>query len=425
MRNVRWSIAYLLGLGVLISAADRITISVCSDALHQEFGLDKAGFGLLSGLFSMTYALCQIPIGLILDRYGVALVGRVATFLWGTVCVCTALAPNIACLSLARASLGIAECSGFPRSAKGIGYWFPTHERGMATAIFETMVKAANVLAVPLEALLVTSCGWRCAFIVNAIISFLYFALYFFFYRDPSKHPMLSADERAYIVGGGSQPEGTGTITHFGERLKHFLRQTKIWGLTIGFSSYGYGFGMLSVWLPTYLENTFHIPLIRAALYAVIPWSVATVCGLLIGGRLVDRLIARGHSVTTVRKGAMLAGLGLGTILSVAGFTDNLFVAIFCIAVALGGLAFHGTVAWTIPGLIAPKGNLATIGGIMNTFMNLTAFAAQVITGFIAHQTNSFTLAFALAGALPIVGIVSYLTLLGKIEQLPDVPIHA
>jgi MFS transporter, ACS family, D-galactonate transporter len=426
MGNLRWIIAFLLGLGILISSADRITLSVTGDALQHDFGLNKAGFGLLTGAFSITYALCQIPIGLLLDRFGVRLVGRVATFSWGVACLFSALAPTVPCLFIARGALGVAECSGFPRSAKAIGYWFPMHERSTATAIFETMVKTANVVAVPLEAFIVIRYGWRSAFILNAIVSFAYFIIYFFLYHDPSKHPMLSSTERAYIVQGGSQPEGAGTSVSGRDRLKRFLRQPKVWGLTIGFSSYGYGFGMLSAWLPTYLESTFRISLMQAAFYSTIPWIVATACGFLIGGRLVDTLIRRGHSKTGVRKGVMSAGLLLGTSFIGASITHDIRFSLFCLALAMGGLAFHGTAAWTIPGLIAPKGQSATIGGIMNMFMNFTGFIAQVLTGFIVHWTGSFTPAFVIAGTVPIIGIISYLTLLGKIEELPDIPVvHA
>ena len=425
MGKLRWTISYLLGLGILISSADRITLSVSGDALQHTFGLDKAGFGLLTGAFSIMYAVCQIPIGLLLDRYGVALVGRVATFTLGLTCLFGAIAPNLPCLFIARGTLGLAECSGFLRSAKAIGYWFPTHERGMATAFFETMVNTANVIAFPLEAFLVIRYGWRNTFIINAIVSFAYFVAYFFLYRDPSKHPMLSAEEHEYIVQGGSRPEGTETSINLRCRLAHFLRQPKVWGLTIGLSSYGYGFGMLSAWLPTYLESSFRIPLMQASLYATIPWIAATTCGFLIGGKLVDDLIVRGYSMTNVRKTIMSAGLMLGTTFIAASFTHDMRISLFYLAIAMGGLAFHGTVAWTIPGLIAPKGQIGIIGGIMNTFMNLTAFIAQVLTGFIVTWTGSFAVALMIAGIIPIIGIISYVTLLGEIEPLPDILIRS
>jgi len=424
MGNVRWVISVLLGVGIFISSIDRITVSLTADALAHDFGLNKAGFGLLIGSFSITYSLCQIPIGLILDRYGVQAVGRVTTFFAGAAFLCGGLAPNLPFLFISRGATGLAESSGFPRSAKAIGYWFPTHERGMATAIFETMVKSAHIVAVPFEALLVTGYGWRTAFVVNAILCFSYCILFFSLYHDPSKHPKLSRAEHESIVRGGAQPEGSGPSIKIGDRLKHFLRQPKVWGLTIGFASYGYGFGMLAAWLPTYLESTFRIPLMQAALYSTIPWISATACGFLIGGRFVDHLIVRGHSITKVRKGVMSAGLMLASAFIAAGLTHDLRTALFYLAIAMGGLALHGTVAWTIPGLIAPKGHLATIGGIMNTFMNLNAFLGQVLTGFIVNWTGSFSLALALAGTIPIIGIISYFTLLGKIEPLPDVPVR-
>ena len=84
-RNVprrRWGIALLLGFGVLVNYFDRVNLSVSQDALHNAFGISTVMFGYLLSAYSWTYAALQLPSGLILDRFGVKLVGRIATFLW-------------------------------------------------------------------------------------------------------------------------------------------------------------------------------------------------------------------------------------------------------------------------------------------------------------------------------------------------------
>jgi MFS-type transporter involved in bile tolerance (Atg22 family) len=88
--------------------------------------------------------------------------------------------------------------------------------------------------------------------------------------------------------------------------------------------------------------------------------------------------------------------------------------------VALAGLAASAPIGWSIPALIAPKGSVGSVGGIMNFFNNLMGIAAPTITGFIVGATNSFTNAFLAAGGFLLVGIVSYLFVLGKIEPIPE-----
>ncbi|MFZ0579729.1 MAG: MFS transporter, partial [Candidatus Acidiferrales bacterium] len=82
MPRRRWRIAFLLSFGVLVNFFDRVNLSVSQDALHASFGLSMIAFGFLSSAYSWTYALMQIPAGILLDRWGVRRVGCVSTLLW-------------------------------------------------------------------------------------------------------------------------------------------------------------------------------------------------------------------------------------------------------------------------------------------------------------------------------------------------------
>src|SRR5438270_4741291 len=78
----RWAIACLLGFGVLVNYFDRVNLSVSQEALHASFGISTVMFGYLLSAYSWTYALCQLPAGLLLDRFGVKTVGRLSSILW-------------------------------------------------------------------------------------------------------------------------------------------------------------------------------------------------------------------------------------------------------------------------------------------------------------------------------------------------------
>ena len=418
--RIRWEIALLLGFGILINYFDRVALSVSQDPLHKEFGIGPAEFGILSATFFWVYALCQIPIGIVLDRFGVVLIGRIGAFLWGIAAIMSGIAPSFGFLNFARGFLGVAEAPAFPANAKATSYWFPNVERGLATSIFDAAAKFSNVIAVPIIAAVVYFYGWREAFFFTAALSFIYFLIYFFFYRNPSEHKRVSPSEYEYIVKGGAQPEGLSSTKNEGARLGYLLSQTKVWGLTIGFSAYGYLFGLLITWLPSYLKQTFHTSLLGSAGYAAIPWAVATVTDIAIGGFLVDYLIRKGYEPTRVRKAILIAGMVLGLAIVGAAYTADIRIAIVWVSIALGGVAFSAPVGWSIPGLISPKGSVGTIGGIMNCFNNLANAAAPIATGFIVQQTGSFTLALSTAGVVLLIGIVSYWFVLGRIEPIPE-----
>ena len=144
MPRRRWRIAWLLGIGVLVNYFDRVNLSVSHDALIAAFGISDVVFGYLSSAYNWTYALCQLPIGVVLDKFGVRRVGRIGTFLWSVASFARPITPNLGGLFGARFLLGIGEAPTFPANAKAIGLWFPPHERSFATAFFDGAAKFAR-----------------------------------------------------------------------------------------------------------------------------------------------------------------------------------------------------------------------------------------------------------------------------------------
>jgi MFS family permease len=202
--------------------------------------------------------------------------------------------------------------------------------------------------------------------------------------------------------------------------LGYLLSTRKVWGLTIGFAAYGYSFYLFLTWLPGYLVREMHMSLLSSAGYTTIPWIVATITDLAIGGWLIDHLITRGHDETRVRKAVLVIGMLFGLAVFGAVFTAEPNWAILWISIALGGLAAAAPVGWSIPSLISPKGGTGTVGGIMNFINNLMGVVAPVTTGYVVGLTNSFSGAFLIAGVVLLIGIFSYIVLLGRIEPLPD-----
>jgi sugar phosphate permease len=414
----RWLIGVFVGIGIMVNYMDRVTISVAAPQLSEAFALTPAQLGVLFSAFSWTYALLQVPAGMLLDRVGVSKVGRWGAFLWAVSSVATALSSGFGGLLAARLLLGIAEAPGLAASSKATGYWFPRAERALATAIFDSSAKFANVVGVPLIAITVVTFGWRWGFGLSAALSLAYFAGFCMIYRDPSQDRKLERSELAYIRAGGATPEGpapAGAAGMFG----YLATNRKVWGLTIGYSAYDYAFYLFLTWLPSYLVQVMHMSTLRSAGYATIPWAWATFTDLAIGGWLVDHLIRRGHDESRVRKAVLVFGLlSALAILGVIDTTDPRW-AIAWISLSLGGLAIAGAVAWSIPSLIAPTGAVGTVSGIMNGVGNVLGAVAPMLTGFIVAATHSFENAFWVAGAIIFVGILAIVFMLGPIEAIP------
>jgi sugar phosphate permease len=419
---VRWGIGVLLGAGVLINYFDRINLSVGAPQLQQEFGLTDGELGWLFSGFFWSYALLQIPTGMILDRFGVTSVYRVSACLWSIASAATAFAGGFGGILAARLVLGLAEGPAFPASAKATGYWFPRGERAMATSIFDAAAKFANVIGVPLVALAVVQLGWRWGFVITGFLSFLYFVAVLIVYRDPSRHPRLGPAEHDYILAGGATREGpaeSGEVAMLG----YLLRNRKVWGLTIGFAAYGYSFYLFLTWLPNFLVESMHMSILKSAGFTAIPWVCATIADLIVGGWLIDHLLARGYAETPVRKTVLVGGMLLGLAVFGTTVTSDPVWAIVWISVALSGLAAAAPVGWSIPSLIAPRGGTGTISGVMNFLNNMMGVVAPVTTGYIVGVTGSFVGAFLTAGIVLIIGIVAYVFILGRLEPIADPPV--
>lgn len=418
-----WHIAWLLGLGVLVNYFDRVNLSVSHEALIASFGISNIMFGYLSGAYNWTYALCQLPIGVLLDRFGVKRIGRISTFLWSIASFCAAAAPSIPSLFGARFLLGVGEAPTFPANAKAVGLWFPPRARSFATSIFDAAAKFSSAVGVPLLGMILLRIGWRLSFGLTGAISVLYFLLFSKVYSDPGEDASLSEAERERLVSGTQESEWKQESATEAKSLGFLLRRRKVIGLAIGFGSYNYVFYLLLTWLPSYLSQALHIELYKSFLYTSLPWLVATAGDLVVGGWLVDALIHRGFDANRVRQIVLICGTTFGLGILGAAKAHDAAQALLWISISIGGLSAAAPVGWSIPSLIASRGNVGRVSGILNFSNQLSGIAAPIVTGYLFSATHSFAWAFGAAAIYLVIGIAAYVFLLGRIE--PEAQIAA
>ncbi|MGB8481564.1 MAG: MFS transporter [Acidobacteriaceae bacterium] len=409
---------------MMISYLDRVNISVAQQSLHHTFGLTTVSFGYLLGAYSWTYAMLQLPSGVLLDRFGLHRVGVVSSFIWSAATFATAAAQGVVSLFSSRLLLGVGESPIFPLSAAAVGYWFPEKERGLPTAMFDAAAKFSPAVGVPFVGMLLIHFGWRFSFAFTGVLSLVYFVLFAQIYRNPTDDLHLSAAERAYIQGGEKSPIEVGAPSS-SYPLGYLLRQRKILGAMFGFATYNYSFYLLLTWLPSYAVAGLHLTLAHAVWAASVPWLFAGIIDIFVGGWLVDALIRKGHDAARVRRRVLLLGMVCG--LGVAGpaFTHHPIPALLSLCVGIGGLSAAAPVGWTLPGLLVPASSTGKVGGIMNFGSQISAIIAPVITGYLTSWTHTFAAAFALAAFLLLIGTISYAFLLGKIQRIDAPQIEA
>jgi ACS family D-galactonate transporter-like MFS transporter len=401
----RLSIAVLLGVGVLVNYFDRVNLSIAHDALQSTFGISDVVFGYLLSSYSWTYAAMQLPSGALLDWFGVRRVMIVAIVLWALASGMAAIAPTIVLLFAARFLLGIGEAPTFPAYAKAIGHWFPERERGVPTATFDAAAKLSIGLGTPILGIILLHFGLRANFATTATLSLLYACLFFSIYRDPGPGETTYSEESSETAARKLP-------------LLALLRQPKILGAALGSGAYNYCFYLLLTWLPVYLHKGLSMTARNAVLWSAVPWLFAAAAGFGIGGLLVDKLIRRGLSADLVRRSVLVIGTAFGLFVLAPAYLHQPRIVLICLTLALSGLSAASPVVWTLPSLLAPSGGTGRVGGIMNLANQIAAITAPIVTGYISARTHSFSAAFLVAGVILVLGIASYIALLGRIERV-------
>ncbi|QIZ68029.1 MFS transporter [Geobacillus subterraneus] len=417
VKKRRWAMASLIALGVIVNYFDRINMSVGIKPLSEEFDLTPGQLGILLSAFAWSYAILQIPAGVILDKIGVKWVTRVGTIIWTVACFLTAIASGQGLVILSRVLLGVGEAPYFPSAAKAVGQWFPRHERSTAISLYDAQSKLSNAIGTPIIAWIITEWGWRAGFYATALLSLIYAIIFWATYRDPHEDKQLSKEEYDYIVQGGAQKSDE-TAGNVWETIRYLLTKKKVWATLIGFAAYGYSWFLFLTWLPGYLATEMHMSILKSGWYASIPWIVGTISEIVIGGWLIDRLVNKGGNSTRVRKTFLVIGMLLGLSVIGAAFTTNPNIAILCISIALGGLVITSSIAYSIPTFIAPQGTVGTLTGLLTFGNNSMAIVAPIITGFIVQATGSFMYAFLVAALILLAGIFSYVFLLTDLEPI-------
>ena len=176
---------------------------------------------------------------------------------------------------------------------------------------------------------------------------------------------------------------------------------------------------LLLTWLPSYLSFALHVDLLHSFLYTGVPWLVATAADLIVGGWLVDVLIARGWDASVVRKSILIAGTACGLGILGAANTHSPITALIWISISIGGLSAASPIGWSVPSLIAPRSSVGKVGGIINFSNQISGICAPIITGYVVAATHSFAWAFGVSAAYLLIGIAGYIFLLGRIEPMP------
>jgi MFS transporter, ACS family, D-galactonate transporter len=391
---------------LIINYIDRINLSVAAGSIRLAYHLSPIELGYLFSAYSWTYALCLVPLGLAIDRWGIRYMVAAAMIVWSTGGMLTGVAFSFATLLVARLVLGAGEAAGLPAGSRVLREWAPRNERGLATGILNAGVYIGPALGAPLVGWLISDWGWRASFYVTGLIGIVFGVLWLVFYRLPERAQWICDGERRKIL---TERDYAVTITERPSSrmiLKALLRSPTMWVLTVSHGCIGYTAFLLISWLPRYFEVYRGVDILKSSGLTAVPYFIAGILLVPIS-KLSDRLIA-GTGLREGRRRNLVAlnMLAASSILAIPYVSNiSVILAIFSLSLTCVASALSLNTALANDLLRGSEASGAAIGFVL-TGGNVFGITAPIVTGYIVAATNQFDVAFTIAGVLAAIGAI-------------------
>jgi len=424
--KVRWLILVLLFTITTINYADRQTISFAAPFLARDFHLSVMRMGYTLSAFSWSYLIVQIPGGWLLDQFGSKKVYFCSLVFWSLFTGVTAyvgllpLGIVFPTLFALRLMLGVAEGPSFPANSRIVAAWFPTRERGLASAIFNSAQYFAQVLFAPIMGIIVTVLGWKHIFTIMGGIGLLFSLVILRVLHAPKDHPRVGQAELDYIEQGGalvSLDQGGARATTgstFGY-VKQLLASRMMLGIYLGQYCINTLTWFFLTWFPIYLVTARHMSILKVGFVAVLP-ALGGFLGGILGGIISDALLKQGFSLTAARKIPIVAGMLLSTCIVACNYTEVNWIIVAFLSLAFFGKGI-GALGWAVISDTAAKEIAGLSGGLFNSFGGLAGISTPIAIAFILKATHSFNGALVFVGLHALGAILSYLVIVPEIKR--------
>jgi ACS family hexuronate transporter-like MFS transporter len=411
---LRWWIVWTLFFSTVTNYISRQTFSVLAPMITVQYHLSHTELAKILGAFQISYAVTWFVGGIFLDLVGTRVGLALAVTFWSIVNLLTAFAHSVFGFEASRFLLGIGEGLNWPGASKTVAEWFPSQERSIAVAIFDSGSSVGGAVAALLIPWIAVSLGWRWAFVFSAAIGFVWLACWLRTYHPLDRHPGVSAEESAYIRSGQvAQPVSAGRGL---QRRLRLIRNRNVLAIVLGRALTDPIWWFYVFWLPQYLSDARGFSMKRIGLFSWIPF-VAADLGNFTGGLISGYLVRKGTPVVRARIWVcvvscvpILAGIP-------AAGVHNAYAAIALVCIALWGYASWSTMGLTLPSDLFSQDVVATVTGLSGLAAGAVGTLFTLAVGVLVDRF-SYGPAFLIAGLMPLFATVSLLLFLSAPKSI-------
>jgi MFS transporter, ACS family, hexuronate transporter len=364
---MRWTMVGFAFVATILNYLDRQVLSIVINdpGFKQEFPLTDSQFGYITAAFMGAYALANGLSGPFIDRVGTKLGYAVCMVWWSLAGIVHIFARGPLSLAGCRILLGLGEAGNWPAAAKMVGEWFPAKERALASGIFNSGASIGAILSPILIVSMVSTWGWKSAFVVMGVLGLVWTLFWWLVYRTPP-----AAQTRADTVR-------VPAMKLIKTRFVAVFTLSKIFMDPVWY--------FIVVWFAKFLKDAHKINFTwkEMGLQAMVPF-IAAAFGNVVAGWLTGVLIGRGMDSTRARKLGVTIFALLMVSLIPAVLTDSLPLSILFVSIAAFGYTGYTANTLAFPAEVFPKSAVASVWGLASVGSGLGGlvfffFAGQIV----------------------------------------------
>jgi MFS transporter, ACS family, glucarate transporter len=360
----------------VITYLDRVCISVAGPRMQAELGISPTQWGWVTGVFTLGYALFEVPGGMMADRWGArAALTRIVLF-WSLFTGLTGAVTSFGLLLVVRFLFGAGEAGAFPGATSAVSRWFPVVERSRAQGVVWMASRVGGFISPFLVMFIQKRWGWRMSFFVFGGVGIIWCLAWYQWYRDrPRDKKGVSPAELALIESDGGR-----TRSHAYIRWRSVIRKPNFWKLLFAYHGYAWGSFFYLSWLHTYLQKGRGFTEDEMTIWSSIPFFCGAL-GCILGGTISDYLV-RKRGLRFGRRVVGTTGLALGAFfLFATAWTDSKVLAAIFLSLGYFSMDCQMPVSWALPLDLAGK-SAGSIAGAMNMAGQLGSFLSTVAFGY-------------------------------------------
>ena len=418
--NFRYGMLSLVFVNVVINYLDRSNLAIANSAVAADLNLSSVQMGYILSAFGWTYAILQIPGGILADKFGPRVLYAFCLVTWSIATMLLGLARGFGMLFGFRLAIGSFEAPSYPINNRVVTSWFPDNERAAAIAIYVSGQFIGLAFFSPILAMILTAYGWQRMFLITGVIGLVWGVVWYMFYRDPLDHRKVSKEELDHIEQGGGLLKGkvddaTKSQPWTLENLKKVFSNTTLWGVYIAQFCMNAILYFFLTWFPTYLVKARGLEFVKSGFLGSIPF-LAACAGLLLSGFISDNLVKKGWSVAMARKVPIIIGMIISISIVGPNYTSETTWVIFFLSLAFFG-AGMALISWVFVSILSPKHLVGLTGGVFNFMGNLASIIVPIVIGYLVAG-GSFEPALTFIGVLGFIGAMSYIFLVRNVERI-------